>query len=277
MKRFTILLLALVAIFASNISISNAASLSGDQMANEILGKQPKTFDSKTAQSGPKGNQMASEILGSQKTTQVAAPQISEKGIADRVFKKLSTLLTGKDSETAKAVTGLKTEIQKKDSETAKAVAESGDKAIEESNSNAYLLLVALAIGFIGLGVLIYFRTKRIEKKVADVPAATNKLVKKLDPFTFSFESRGHQVTCTPSIDGGAYNSFHVPTSVKSKVADPSKIKRSPTTSQGELRRDTLNLLSDFFDGKFNKTDTHSVLQRELISYVQKTGELVIA
>ena len=110
-----------------------------------------------------------------------------------------------------------------------------------------------------------------------NIPAATNKLVKKLDPFTFNFESRGHHITCTPSIDGGAYNSFHVPTSVKSAVSDPSKIKRSPTTSQGELRRDTLKLLSDFFDGKFDGNDIHSVMQKDLIAYVQKTGELVIA
>ncbi len=186
MKKISIIVLALLVMFASSISISSAASMTGDQMANEILGKQPKTFDSKTAQAGsPKGNQMASEILGSQKTTQVAAPQISEEGIAKKVFLKLSrkiddllkaketekkTALKEADSKTSQAI---KEVFEKVDTKTATAIRESSDKAVKESNSNAYLLLVASAIGFIGLGVLIYIRTKRIEKKVDDVPTKT--------------------------------------------------------------------------------------------------------
>ncbi len=190
MKKFiSIIMLALLVMFASNATSTTEAfgqlPISKEQMVQDILENPSKRT---------RGTErMVQDILQNRgksgTSAQVSpvpiAPRISEEGIAKKVFLKLSrkiddllkakeiekkTALKEADSKTSQAI---KEVFEKVDTKTATAIKESGDKAVKESNSNAYLLLVALAIGFIGLGVLIYFRTKRIEKKVDDVPTKT--------------------------------------------------------------------------------------------------------
>jgi len=208
-KIISIIMLALLVMFASNATSTTEAfgqlPISKEQMVQDILENQPAKA---------RGTEkMVRNILGQNREknrTSVSpapiTPRISEEGIAKKVFLKLSRkiddLLKAKETEKktalkeadSKTATAIKEALEKVDTKTATAIKESGDKAIEESNSNAYLLLVALAIGFIGLGVLIYFRTKRIEKKVDDVPTKTATAVNAFNRNPLDVVVGGHRV-----------------------------------------------------------------------------------
>lgn len=237
-------------------------------------------------------------------------------GVKDQMsgFKAEMSSLSGSMNELAKSLVGAVNSNTDRVNQVMDYVSVEFKNVSNQIVKNTWVVIILMAIGFtfiailirrsrrysgggvtatdlknttVALGTVIEDAKKEIVKAVKDSQAEiqktvkttadeTVKKIKTLDPFTFTIISRGHTVTCTPAIDGGAYRSFHVSSTIMD-TPDPSKIDRQPTSSQGRLRRNTQSLMDDYFDGKFDVAGVAQQTQKNLLEYLKTTPEMQIA
>jgi hypothetical protein len=214
--------------------------------------------------------QKATEILGD---NPVPPAPVTEDGIAKAVLKKignfsgLKTEIRKKDTATAKAINGLKTEIRKKDTATAKEVKNSESRIKSNDNGNTGIILIGLAILFLvllGLGALIYFRTRKIEKKIDDVPKDTAEEIYGFNPLPFNFvikaNGASHRVICScADEDKETYNTFQV-ISMPDGPDHPESFVRQSEPRRGLAERYLKGTMMKFFDGKLKGTPQETLI-----------------
>jgi preprotein translocase subunit YajC len=241
--------------------------------------------------------QMADEILGD-KSLSYVAPAPSDDSVITTLSKKISSFkaninkkLFG-DKKNKGEFAKLKEQADENTNKINKNIDQKSDALGKQAEDNAWLIclfIVALAI-FI---YILYRRNKKhtisqidslagrlistdksveILGAIKEIPAETVKCIKTLDPAPFEFEAAGHQVVYQSPLEGineGYYLKLHVP---ENMAGDPATYDRPHEINWGVAKRECRKTMRLYFEGKFNAPEYK--LQKELIEYLVKTGEI---
>lgn len=212
----------------------------------------------------------------------------------------VTAAVTNSMSDAKKDLSGVTTKLENATNSIQKELSGIKDLKSEtvETKISIWVFGLTILLGLIGLGFLGAFICKSIMQKIEssamdarghletvregvinainDVPAKTAELVKKLEPIVLTFDIAGKKITYNPPIKDGSYVGLFVP-STATMSNNPAETTRFVHSNVTKLKSSVNGVLTDFMAGKFDDpTNSHSVMQKEVVRFALATGELNI-
>lgn len=286
-KIVLIIMLALLSIFASN--FSNAASLTGDQMAREILSDREKA--PMTTSSGASKSEVQAIVKGEIQTLDgkinaaVNAANDAKKS-ADSIGKNVGDLANAV-TQNASATKSLAEKIQ-----------DMSIVILKRALRSDIITMVGFGLVILAIIILGFFLGRKKNQTATseelsstqaaiirtinaakteiknDVPVETIKLSRKLDPNPFTFEVLGKRVVYTSPAEGikeGYYLTLQV-LETPDGLDHPETFERQAETKRGLVLNYVRGMAKKFLEGKLKGKK-----EEKLIEHLQKTGEITIS